>query len=92
MSVMLTKFELKSNRVKGSRIPLPSLCLPPPSPTRAATPSGEVILDALSATYYPILRNYILEIVVLFGAGSRMTGLTEVCATPPPPPPPPPPP
>ncbi|KAJ6590631.1 hydroxymethylglutaryl-CoA reductase [Mycena vulgaris] len=46
-----------------------------------STPSGEVILDALSATYYPILRDYILEIaVLLLGAGSRVAGLTEVCA------------
>ncbi|KAJ7115526.1 hydroxymethylglutaryl-coenzyme A reductase-domain-containing protein [Mycena crocata] len=50
--------------------------------TRAtSTPSGEVVLDALSATYYPILRDYILEIAVLsLGAGSRVAGLSEVCA------------
>ncbi|KAJ6524482.1 hydroxymethylglutaryl-coenzyme A reductase-domain-containing protein [Mycena capillaripes] len=47
----------------------------------ASTPSGEVILDALSATYFPILRDYILEIGVLaLGAGSRVAGLAEVCA------------
>ncbi|CAK5272104.1 unnamed protein product, partial [Mycena citricolor] len=47
----------------------------------AATPAGEVVLDALSATYYPILRDYILEIAVLvLGAGSRIAGLAEVCA------------
>ncbi|KAJ7026732.1 hydroxymethylglutaryl-CoA reductase [Mycena alexandri] len=47
----------------------------------ASTPSGEVVLDALSATYYPILRDYILEIAVLsLGAGSRVAGLAEVCA------------
>ncbi|KAJ7484555.1 hydroxymethylglutaryl-coenzyme A reductase-domain-containing protein [Mycena latifolia] len=47
----------------------------------ASTPSGEVVLDALSATYYPILRDYILEIaVLLLGAGSRVAGLAEVCA------------
>ncbi|KAJ7938276.1 hydroxymethylglutaryl-CoA reductase [Mycena leptocephala] len=47
----------------------------------ASTPSGEVVLDALSATYYPIVRDYILEIAVLtLGAGSRVAGLAEVCA------------
>ncbi|KAJ7695427.1 hydroxymethylglutaryl-coenzyme A reductase-domain-containing protein [Mycena rosella] len=47
----------------------------------ASTPTGEVILDAFSATYYPILRDYILEItVLLLGAGSRVAGLAEVCA------------
>ncbi|KAJ7652207.1 hydroxymethylglutaryl-coenzyme A reductase-domain-containing protein [Mycena rosella] len=46
-----------------------------------STPSGEVVLDALSATYYPILRDYILEIaVLLLGAGSRIAGFAEVCA------------
>ncbi|KAJ7619403.1 hydroxymethylglutaryl-coenzyme A reductase-domain-containing protein [Roridomyces roridus] len=43
--------------------------------------TGEVILDALSATYYPILRDYILEIAVLgLGASSRVAGLSEVCS------------
>lgn len=47
----------------------------------ATIPSGEVVLDALSATYYPILRDYILEIAVLsLGASSRVAGLAEVCA------------
>ncbi|KAJ7098396.1 hydroxymethylglutaryl-coenzyme A reductase-domain-containing protein [Mycena epipterygia] len=47
----------------------------------ASTPSGEVVLDALSATYYPILRDYILEIAILvLGASSRVAGLAEVCA------------
>ncbi|KAJ7096722.1 hydroxymethylglutaryl-coenzyme A reductase-domain-containing protein [Mycena belliarum] len=46
----------------------------------ASTPTGEVILDALNATYYPILRDYILEIaVLLLGAGSKVGGLAEVC-------------
>ncbi|KAJ7768621.1 hydroxymethylglutaryl-coenzyme A reductase-domain-containing protein [Mycena maculata] len=45
------------------------------------TPAGEVVLDALSATYYPILRDYILEIAVLaLGASARVAGLSEVCA------------
>ncbi|KAF7315802.1 3-hydroxy-3-methylglutaryl coenzyme A reductase [Mycena indigotica] len=47
----------------------------------ASTPAGEVVLDALSATYYPIVRDYILEIAVLVvGASSRVAGLSEVCA------------
>ncbi|KAJ6455873.1 hydroxymethylglutaryl-coenzyme A reductase-domain-containing protein [Mycena sanguinolenta] len=46
-----------------------------------SVPAGEVVLDALSATYYPILRDYILEIAVLsLGASSRVPGLAEVCA------------
>ncbi|KAJ6478566.1 hydroxymethylglutaryl-CoA reductase [Mycena vitilis] len=46
----------------------------------ANIPSGEVVLDALSATYFPIIRDYILEIAVLsLGAGSRVAGLAEVC-------------
>ncbi|KAJ7274991.1 hydroxymethylglutaryl-coenzyme A reductase-domain-containing protein [Mycena rebaudengoi] len=46
-----------------------------------STPAGEVVLDALSATYYPIIRDYILEIaVLLLGATSRIAGLSEVCA------------
>ncbi|KAF8170245.1 hydroxymethylglutaryl-coenzyme A reductase-domain-containing protein [Mycena galopus ATCC 62051] len=49
--------------------------------TPASVPVGEVVLDALSATYYPILRDYILEIAVLsLGASSRVAGLAEVCA------------
>ncbi|KAJ7484083.1 hydroxymethylglutaryl-coenzyme A reductase-domain-containing protein [Mycena galericulata] len=49
--------------------------------TAPGTPTGEVVLDALSATYYPILRDYILEIAVLsLGASSRIAGLSEVCA------------
>ncbi|KAF7326925.1 3-hydroxy-3-methylglutaryl coenzyme A reductase [Mycena venus] len=44
-------------------------------------PSGEIILDALSATYYPIIRDYILEIALLaLGASSHIPGLAEVCA------------
>ncbi|KAF7323677.1 3-hydroxy-3-methylglutaryl coenzyme A reductase [Mycena kentingensis (nom. inval.)] len=44
-------------------------------------PAGEVVLDALSATYYPIIRDYILEIAVLvIGAGSGVAGLSEICA------------
>ncbi|KAF7305947.1 3-hydroxy-3-methylglutaryl coenzyme A reductase [Mycena chlorophos] len=47
----------------------------------ASTPAGEVVLDGLSATYYPIVRDYILEIAVLVvGASSRVAGLSEVCA------------
>ncbi|KAJ7138499.1 hydroxymethylglutaryl-coenzyme A reductase-domain-containing protein [Mycena crocata] len=47
----------------------------------APLPSGEVVLDALSATYYPIIRDYVLEIaVLLLGAFSRVVGLSEVCA------------
>ncbi|KAJ7071986.1 hydroxymethylglutaryl-coenzyme A reductase-domain-containing protein [Mycena amicta] len=47
----------------------------------ASTPAGEVVLDGLSATYYPIVRDYILEIAVLvIGASSRVAGLSEVCA------------
>ncbi|KAF7318286.1 3-hydroxy-3-methylglutaryl-coenzyme A reductase [Mycena chlorophos] len=44
-------------------------------------PAGEVVLDAMSATYYPIIRDYILEIAVLvIGATSRVSGLAEICA------------
>ncbi|KAJ7737854.1 hydroxymethylglutaryl-CoA reductase [Mycena maculata] len=51
------------------------------TPASGGTPTGEVVLDALSATYYPILRDYILEIAVLsLGASSRVPGLCEVCA------------
>ncbi|KAJ7054455.1 hydroxymethylglutaryl-coenzyme A reductase-domain-containing protein [Mycena amicta] len=46
-----------------------------------STPAGEVVLDALSATYYPIIRDYILEIAVLaVGASSKVAGLSEICA------------
>ncbi|KAK7038037.1 3-hydroxy-3-methylglutaryl coenzyme A reductase [Favolaschia claudopus] len=52
-----------------------------PSLAGHTIPSGEVVLDALSATYYPILRDYILEIAVLsLGASARIAGLAEVCA------------
>ncbi|KAJ6590428.1 hydroxymethylglutaryl-coenzyme A reductase-domain-containing protein [Mycena vulgaris] len=48
---------------------------------RTHRPAGEVVLDALSATYFPILRDYILEIaVLLLGASSRVAGLAEVCS------------
>ncbi|THV07099.1 hypothetical protein K435DRAFT_710430, partial [Dendrothele bispora CBS 962.96] len=44
-------------------------------------PAGEVILEALTDVYTPILRDYILEIAVLVGgANSRVGGLREVCA------------
>ncbi|PBK98764.1 hypothetical protein ARMGADRAFT_1162042 [Armillaria gallica] len=44
-------------------------------------PSGEVILESLTKVYYPIIRDYILEIAVLVvGAYSRVSGLREVCA------------
>ncbi|KAF7291895.1 3-hydroxy-3-methylglutaryl coenzyme A reductase [Mycena indigotica] len=44
-------------------------------------PAGEVVLDAMSATYYPIIRDYILEIAVLvIGASSKVAGLSEICA------------
>ncbi|KAJ7487780.1 hydroxymethylglutaryl-coenzyme A reductase-domain-containing protein [Mycena latifolia] len=69
-----------------SALTSPSASPAPYSPTpralrTASTPTGEVILDAFSTTYYPILRDYVLEIaVLLLGAGSNVTGLTEVCA------------
>ncbi|KAF7357002.1 3-hydroxy-3-methylglutaryl coenzyme A reductase [Mycena venus] len=48
---------------------------------RRTNGSNPLSLDALSATYYPILRDYILEIAVLsLGAGARVAGLAEVCA------------
>ncbi|KAF9254299.1 hypothetical protein L218DRAFT_1082398 [Marasmius fiardii PR-910] len=44
-------------------------------------PAGEIILESLSNVYYPILRDYILEIAVLtIGAYSKVSGLKEVCA------------
>lgn len=44
-------------------------------------PAGEIILESLTAVYYPILRDYILEIAVLtLGANSKVGGLREVCA------------
>ncbi|KAJ7446636.1 3-hydroxy-3-methylglutaryl-coenzyme A reductase [Mycena latifolia] len=53
----------------------------PRAPPHRLHSTGEVILDAFSTTYYPILRDYVLEIaVLLLGAGSNVTGLTEVCA------------
>ncbi|KAF5352150.1 hypothetical protein D9758_009264 [Tetrapyrgos nigripes] len=53
----------------------------PRSSPSALKPAGEIILEGLSSTYTPILRDYILEIAVLvLGANSRVGGLREVCA------------
>ncbi|KAF9028794.1 hypothetical protein BDZ89DRAFT_1160169 [Hymenopellis radicata] len=44
-------------------------------------PAGEVILESLTKVYYPIIRDYVIEIAVLVvGAYSRVSGLREVCA------------
>ncbi|KIK70184.1 hypothetical protein GYMLUDRAFT_151023 [Collybiopsis luxurians FD-317 M1] len=44
-------------------------------------PAGEIMLEALSSVYTPIIRDYFLEIAVLvIGANSKVNGLREVCA------------
>ncbi|KAF5390098.1 hypothetical protein D9757_003842 [Collybiopsis confluens] len=44
-------------------------------------PAGEIVLEALSNVYTPIIRDYFLEIAVLvIGANSKVSGLREVCA------------
>ncbi|KAL0958141.1 hypothetical protein HGRIS_000308 [Hohenbuehelia grisea] len=44
-------------------------------------PSARVILESLSIVYPPIIRDYLLEIVVLVvGANSKVGGLKDVCA------------
>ncbi|KIY64724.1 hypothetical protein CYLTODRAFT_492869 [Cylindrobasidium torrendii FP15055 ss-10] len=44
-------------------------------------PAGEVILESLTKVYYPIIRDYVIEIAVLVvGAYSRVSGLREICA------------
>jgi hydroxymethylglutaryl-CoA reductase (NADPH) len=44
-------------------------------------PAGEIVLEALSNVYTPIIRDYFLEIAVLvIGANSKVNGLREVCA------------
>ncbi|KAL4267847.1 3-hydroxy-3-methylglutaryl coenzyme A reductase [Pleurotus pulmonarius] len=51
---------------------------PPPGQLK---PSARIVLESLSAVYAPIIRDYLLEIIVLvIGANSKVGGLKDVCA------------
>jgi hydroxymethylglutaryl-CoA reductase (NADPH) len=44
-------------------------------------PAGKIVIEALTAVYRPIIRDYALEIAVLIvGANSKVTGLSPICA------------
>lgn len=44
-------------------------------------PAGDVVLEAVDAVWAPVVRDYVLEIVVLLaGAYSRVGGLRDLCA------------
>jgi hydroxymethylglutaryl-CoA reductase (NADPH) len=48
------------------------------TPVRAA---GDVVIEAVDEVWNPVVRDYVLEIVVLlFGAYSRVGGLRDLCA------------